>query len=65
MGDLIRFPKRKSALDANTDELERLAIEHHKAYEALRKVNREIAETRLERCRLVEAERERASKAKG
>lgn len=62
MADILRFPKRKTALDENTDELERLAIEHHKAYEALRKVNREIAETRLERHRLVEAERERNTK---
>lgn len=54
MNKVVRLiiPKRKTALDENTDLLEALAIEHHKAYEALRAVNRKIAEARIERSRL-------------
>lgn len=56
MGTVTRLllPKRKTALDDNTDLLETLAIEHHKAYEALRSVSRKIAEARIERSRLVD-----------
>jgi hypothetical protein len=58
-GKVLRFkaPKRKTPLDENTDLLERLAIDHHKAYEALRSVNRRIAEARIERSRIIDAER--------
>lgn len=53
MGAVLKWKPRRSLLDLNAEEIERLTVERLKAYEVLRRINSDLAETRLERERLV------------
>lgn len=53
MSNVLKWKPRRSLLDLNAEEIERLTVERLKAYEVLRRINSDLAETRLERERLV------------
>ena len=57
MATVLKWKPRRSLLDLNAEEIERLTVERLKAYEVLRRINSDLAETRLERERLVRNER--------
>lgn len=59
MSNVLKWKPRRSLLDLNAEEIERLTVERLKAYEVLRRINSDLAETRLERERLVRRGREK------
>lgn len=64
LAKLLRFPKQKSALDQNTDELERITVEFITANRAvnearlkLRHVSDALQECQAERARILREKR--------
>ena len=57
MGDLLRFPKRKTRVQEIDEALERVRCERAKAHARWRELDNEVHALHLERYAAVEAER--------